>query len=291
MYHYRRSLDERQRHVSEQFEVHADSLGQAAEIRYEQCKNMWRLTEPLNSDMATRMSSSITSFQSVCEEVSANVHTISTHRGEVFPEMSKEYLNQELTREEFKNQIMLWERNYHKIRDLGNDISRVEHDHLGTTELVVSDLSMTNLNEDLSDLDSDDECLRACLVFGEIQRERRRLLHSLFTSPARIGKEIGSTVLISIASLGASWGLVAGASMTGASFASSGVQNWRRAGLLRGPESDCRKVIVHNISHGNTIHVQDCFMRADIRATPEDIMRETMTVDVHEETVMISPYG
>ena len=291
MYHYRRSLDKVQRDASEQFENHAETLEEVVEIREGDCRTMWRLSEPLGSAMTARMSDSIIDFKSMCEDISRSIHAISTHRGEVFPENSREYLDQEIRREEYRGKIKRWKKAYQKIREFGNDISRVEFDRMGTTELVIYSQAIIDLSKDLSDLDSDDECLRACLVFGEIQRERRRLLHSLFTSPVQIGKEIGSTVLVSMASLGASWGLIAGASMTGASVANSGMKNWRRASLLIGPEHDCKHVIAKNLIEGNDIHLQDCFMRANIRKSPEDIAGEVMQEDAYEETVVIYPYG
>lgn len=284
-------MDNAQREVSERFENHAGALETAATVCYEQCRSIRRLSERLREKIATEMFDSIMDFTSVCRAVSENVHKISTHRGEVFPENSREYLDQEIRREEFRGQIKRWKKAYQKMREFGNDISRVEFDRMGTAELAIYNQAITDLSKDLSDLEPNDECLRACLVFSEIQMERRRLLHSLFTSPVQIGKEIGSTVLISMASLGASWGLIAGASMTGASVANSGMKNWRRASLLSGPELDCKYVIAKNLVEGNGIHLQDCFMRADIRRSPEDITREVMQEDVYEETVMISPYG
>lgn len=291
MYHYRRSLDSRQREVSEEFEAHADTLEKVAEIRHEDCKNIWRLTEPLNSEMATKMSTSITDFESVCRDISESIHTISTREGEVFPENSREYLEQEIKREVYREAMKKWRKNHVSIRDYGNDVSKVEFDRMGTTEFVIYKLGIRDLSNDLSNLDENDECLRASLILGEIQRERRRLVHSLVTSPMQLGKEIGSTVLISMASLGASWGVIAGASMTGASVATCGVKNWRKAGLLSGPEKDCKKIIAKNVADGNKSHLQDCFARAGIKKSPEDVIQEVIFEDVPEGTVALSPYG
>lgn len=291
LYHYRRNLDDRQRDVSEEFEGHAAALAEAAEIRHVQCKKYWRFPEPLNSEMATAMSDSIIDFQSVCEEISRNIHMISTHKGDVFPANARQYLEQEIKREEYREKIGRWKKDYAQIREYGNYKSRVEFDRMGTTEKTVYELGANDLTDDLSDLSRNEECLRTCLVLGEIQREKSRLIHSLFTSPVQIGKEIGATVLISMVSLGASWGLVAGASLSGASFATNGVKNWKKASLLNGPEQDCKFVIAENIALGNDEYVEDCFLTADIRQTPSDIVHEIMTEDVPEETVMLSPYG
>lgn len=281
------ALDYTQVDVVATLAEHSEALGELANIRYNQVRyGLGTSNIDWVRATAEKVRGGVKGLGEICKTAAFSVPDISTPEGAICVDDAPVYLQQELERVALARECTKWRRRYERIaggcRGLvyfqGGDLESLatqELDENGLTEnTVAQDLARwLTLHEPMSDLSLDDTCRRACLILGEIRRERSGMTRDLMISPVYAGRKVVTMMIAGAAAVGSWWGAVPAGAAAGTGVACSAAASKLRRKKLRKPEADAKNIIKQYLDEtDDRSHVFACLAEAEIADSPHRVL-------------------
>ena len=270
------TLDSRQSRLQSYLRTDANTLEHESGIRYNSFKNVHFILEPRNTELAQRSKDQILDLKDIVGGVANDVPSMSTSSGGISEEQSLLYLEEEILRATNLGILDDWNERFKKHIKYIRENFRGRRFPCSNREQDICNSTIAILEDHISDLTEQEECMRACLILSEIYKQRSSLSKAFLLTPVNSVTAVAATIASTIAVLGVSAGITIGASTTGVQYAHQGYKNMRRSSNFSAPMRSSISLITEYAKKDRQF-VQCCLVSAGIHESIFDVIGYDVT--------------
>jgi hypothetical protein len=265
------SLDPTQQDISLWFQKAQTTADELALDRFDQDLNS-RIVDKSRTAFASIASHTVSDLERIFQEVETSIPIMSVHKdSSIDRNDGPMYLQQEVLREKFRQQLVIWNKTYAAMRESLRRRERAAYRSI-TPEEELCNESIDVLCGTLSSLSDPNEISRAGYILSEIEKQRSELWSSFFRAPLQFARTSAISITAAVAALehifAAGFGIVTTA---GAQYAYTGLKNAWQIAELNAPERNALALLREHCENDRAGVVM-ALAEAGIMDSPEEVL-------------------